>query len=259
MILSDWLTLPIFLIGSLLTAAALTYLTRVWERTTALIGLAVTGFWFTLLWQVDLSQPLWLLPAGQVVDLGASIERLGFTFRLEPGAIPILTALFFLTATAYALAATMSQGRSFVPISLVLVAGYAAVALLSTAPLAPPLLIPLLLAILAALSLFVLQAGRLTSPAGPLRNLIPPVLGFVLFLLASWYIEQIPLNPQDTAAARHGRATHHFRVALDPVPCPAAWGPDRHRRVGSAGSHRALNPVKPTGGAASTLPDAGDL
>jgi NADH:ubiquinone oxidoreductase subunit 2 (subunit N) len=220
MIASDWLTLPVFLIGSLLAAAGLTYLTRIWERLTALVGLLVTGFWCTLLWQADLSQPLWLLPTGQVIDLGAPIERLGFTLRLEPGAIPILTALFFLTATAYALAAGLSQGRTFVPITLVLVAGYAGVTLLSTAPLAPPLLIPLLLAILAALGLFVLQAGRLTAPAGPLRNLVPPVLAFVLFLLASWYIQQIPLNPQNMTAARTAAQLISLGLILILAPFP---------------------------------------
>lgn len=217
---TEWLTLPVILIGSLLAAAGATYLTRYWERVTALIGLAVTGFWGTLLWQVDMAQPLWLLPTGQVVDLGASIERLGFTFRLEAGAVPILTALFFLTAAAYALTAGLSQGRTFVPISLVLVAGYAAVSLLSTAPLAPPLLIPLLLAILAALGLFVLQAGRLISPAGPLRGLIPPVLAFVLFLLASWYIQQIPLNPQDLTAARAAAQLVSLGLLLILAPVP---------------------------------------
>jgi formate hydrogenlyase subunit 3/multisubunit Na+/H+ antiporter MnhD subunit len=215
------LTLPFLLIGTLLLGAGITYLSRYWERLTALLGILVTGFWATLLWQADLQQPLWTLPVtGQVVDLGAPIERLGFTLRLEPGAIPILTAMLFLTTAAFAIAACLSQGRSFVPFSLTLLAGYVAVTLLSTSPLSPPLMIPLLLALLATVGVFVLQAGRLTTPAGPVRSLMPPVLAFPLFLVASWYIEQIPLNPQDFSAAQAAARLLSLGLVLLLAPVP---------------------------------------
>ncbi|HXF63466.1 MAG TPA: hypothetical protein VNK95_17690, partial [Caldilineaceae bacterium] len=146
------LSLPVALIGSLLAAAAVTYLLRYWERLTALVGAGVVGFWAALLWQVDLAQPLWILPVGgQVVDLGAPLERMGFTLRLEPGAIPILVSSLLLAATAFLLAACLSQGRSFVPFTLALLAGYQSLALLITGPLAPPLLAPLVLAVLSGL------------------------------------------------------------------------------------------------------------
>jgi formate hydrogenlyase subunit 3/multisubunit Na+/H+ antiporter MnhD subunit len=217
---TPWLTLPFLLIATLLLSAGVAYLIRQWERVTALLGIAVTGFWATLLWQVDLQQPLWLLPTGQTVDMGAPIERLGFTFRLEAGAIPMLATMLFLTAAAFAIAATLSQGRSFVPFSLVLVAGYVAVTLLSTSPLPPPLIIPLLLAILTTVGVFVLQAGRLTTPAGPLRSLVPPLLAFPLFLIAPWYIEQIPLNPQDLSAAQAAAQLLSVGLLLLLAPVP---------------------------------------
>jgi formate hydrogenlyase subunit 3/multisubunit Na+/H+ antiporter MnhD subunit len=215
------LTLPFLLIGTLLLAAGIAYLSRYWERLTALLGILVTGFWATLLWQADLQQPLWTLPVtGQVVDMGAPIERLGFTLRLEPGAIPMLTAMLFLTTAAFAIAACLSQGRSFVPFSLTLLAGYVAITLLSTSPLSPPLMIPLLLALLATVGVFVLQAGRLTTPAGPVRSLIPPLLAFPLFLIASWYIEQIPLNPQDVSAAQAAAQLLSLGLVLLLAPVP---------------------------------------
>jgi hypothetical protein len=218
---SPWLTLPVLLIGSLLLAASVAYLTRHWERLTALLGIVVTGFWATLLWQVDLREPLWILPVtGQVVDMGASIERLGFTLRLEAGAVPMLTAMLFLAAVAFVVAACLSQGRSFVPFSLALVAGYVTVTLLSTGPLSPPLLIPLLLALLATVGVFVLQAGRLVTPVGPLRSLVPPLLAFPLFLIAAWYIEQIPLNPQDLSAARAAASLLSIGLLLLLAPVP---------------------------------------
>lgn len=221
---SPWLTLPFLLIGSLLAAAVVTYVLREWERVAALVGVAITGFWATLLWQVDLRSPLWILPTGQVVDLGAPLARLSYTLRLEPGAVPILTVMLFLAAAAFGIAACISQGRSFVPFSLALVAGYCVPALLITGPVAPPLLTPLLLAILATLGIFMLQAGRLAHAAGPLRSVLPTFLTFPLFLIASWYIQQIPLNPQDTSAARMAAQIMLLGLVLilGPVPLHGA-------------------------------------
>lgn len=215
------LSLPVVLVGSLLAAAAVTYLLRYWERTTALVGAVAVGFWGLLLWRADLAQPMWILPGGRViVDLGGSLERLGFTFRLESGAVPIIVASLLLVAAAFLWTVCLSQGHSFVPFALVLLAGYITLALLITGPLAPPLLTPMVLVGLTAISIFVLQAGRLVSPAGPLRSLIPPVLGFPLFLVAAWYIEQIPLNPQnDTAATVAGQLIAlGLILLLAPVP-----------------------------------------
>lgn len=217
---TTWLTLPVLLIGTLLLAAGVTYLSRHWERLTALVGIMVTGFWATLLWQVDLQQPLWILPTVQTVDMGAPIERLGFTLRLVPGAIPMLTLMLFLTAASFAIAASLSQGRSFVPFSLTLVAGYVGVTLLDTAPLAPPLIIPLLLALLSTVGVFVLQAGRLTTPAGPMRSLIPAMLAFPFFLIAPYFIEQIPLNPQDFSAAQAAAQLLSLGLVLLLAPVP---------------------------------------
>jgi multicomponent Na+:H+ antiporter subunit D len=217
---NPWLTLPVLLIGTLLFAAAGTYLTRHWERLTALLGVAVTGFWATLLWQVDLQQPIWILPTGHSVDMGAPIERLGFTLRLDAAAIPMLATMLFLTAAAFAIAACLSQGRSFVPFSLALVAGYASVTLLNTSPLPPPLIIPLLLAILAAIGVFVLQAGRLITPVGPLRSLIPPLLAFPFFLIAPYYIDQIPLNPQDFTASQAAAQLLSLGLVMLLAPVP---------------------------------------
>ncbi len=98
--------------------------------------------------------------------------------------------------------------------------GYCSVALMITGPLAPPLLTPLILAGLSVLGVFVLQAGRLTRPAGPLRSLAPPMLAFPLFLLAAWYIEQIPLNPQDNSAALAAARLISVGLLLLMMPMP---------------------------------------
>ena len=213
--------LPALLLGSLSATAALAYVLRYWERAVALLAALVTGFWATLLWQVDLNEPLWILPVtGRVVDLAATSERLGFTLRLEAGSVPIMGVILFLACAAFLLTAVLSQGRSFAPFTLALVTGYCSVALMITGPLAPPLLTPLILAGLSVLGVFVLQAGRLTRPAGPLRSLAPPMLAFPLFLLAAWYIEQIPLNPQDNSAALAAARLISVGLLLLMMPMP---------------------------------------
>lgn len=194
------LSLPMLLVGGLLTAAGVTYVLRAWEKpvTLAAAGFAaVTAFW---LWGLKfgatgLATPLLNLP----LTTDASLERLGFTLRIEPGSVPILVASLLLVASAFVLAVGVSQGRTFVSLILALTAGYVTLALLATGPLAPPLVAPLFLAALTAVGIFVLQAGRLVRPSGPLRSLLPPVLAFPLFLVAAWYIQQMPLNPQDVA------------------------------------------------------------
>ncbi len=215
------LNLPALLIGSMLAMAAITYLFRTWERVTALVATFFVAGWALWLWQADLSAPIRTLPlARQPVDLSAPLQRLGFTFRLEPGAVPILVASLLLVAAAFLLAACISQGHSFVPFTLVLMAGYAMLALLTTGPLAPPLLGPLFLVALSSVGIFILQAGRLVRPDGPLRSLLPPVFAFPLFLVAAWYVEQIPLNPQDDTAARMAAQLLGLALVILLAPAP---------------------------------------
>lgn len=195
------LTLPVLLVGGLIGVALCTYLLRSWETLTGLLAAAFTGGLGIWLWQLDLNNVAQPLPfIGQTLEVSAPFTRLGFTFQLQPGASPILITAFFMAAGAFLLTAAISQGRSFVPFTLVLLAGYVAVALLTAGPLAPPFLVPLFLVALNCVAVFILQAGRLTNPTGPLRTLTPAILAFPLFLVAYWYIDQIPLNPQDNSA-----------------------------------------------------------
>lgn len=214
-------TLPALLVGGLITVALLTYLLRSWEILIGLLAAAFTGGVGLWLWQLDLSNPLTPLPiGGQVLDVTAPLTRLGFTFQLQPGASPILVTAFFMTAGAFLLTVAISQGRSFVPFTLILLAGYVAVTLMTSGPLAPPFLVPLFLVALNCVSVFILQAGRLTHPGGPLRTLTPSILAFPLFLVAYWYIEQIPLNPQDNSAELMAARLLTFGLLLLLMPVP---------------------------------------
>ncbi|MCB0072476.1 MAG: hypothetical protein KDE20_13500 [Caldilineaceae bacterium] len=194
------LSLPLLLIGGLLVLAAVTYLLRTWDRAVALVAAALLGVTALALWFMDLSVPVQTLPlVGRSVGLLAPLERLGFAMQLQAATAPVLAACFALTAVAFALAARVSQGHTFVPIALVLLAGYTGVITMVSAPLPPLLMAPLFLVGLSCVSAFILQAGRLQHPAGPLRLIVPPVLAFPLFVLAAWYLDQAPLNPQDTS------------------------------------------------------------
>lgn len=224
-IASGLLTLPALLVGGLIAVALITYLLRSWETLTGLLAAAFTGGLALWLWQIDLSNASVPLPiVGTVVDISAPLTRLGFTFQLQPGAAPILVTALFMAAGAFLLTVAISQGRSFVPFTLVLLAGYVAVTLLTAGPLAPPFLAPIFLVALNCVGVFILQAGRLTNPSGPLRTLTPSILAFPLFLVAYWYIDQIPLNPQDNSAQLMAARllTLGLLLLLMPVPLHSA-------------------------------------
>ena len=216
---------PALLLATLLAMAALTYVLRRMEELTAVSAALLTGGLALWLWRLDLTIPVnRFLFIGPQLDITTPLAYLGFTFQLQSGAIPILVTSLLLTAGAFLLALVVSQGRSFVPLMLILLAGYVVLALMTSGPLRPPLLGPLLLMAISCLGVFVLQSGRLTYPDGPLRTLIPPALAFPLFLLAAWYIDQIPLNPQDNGAQQ----TAGYLLALGlllllaPVPLHSA-------------------------------------
>ena len=72
--------------------------------------------------------------------------------------VAILVASLALAALAFVLAGAVSQGRSFVPFTFLLLIGYAGLAMLTTGPLAPVLLAPLLLAALSSVGVKLSEA-----------------------------------------------------------------------------------------------------
>ncbi|HRW04532.1 MAG TPA: proton-conducting transporter membrane subunit [Caldilineaceae bacterium] len=218
-------TFPVLVVGSLLVMAMATFLLRTWERVTAAAATIFTATMALWLWRLDPTTTTQALPlTGRVIDLRAPFTHLGFRFELQPGSVAILITILLLATVAFALAFFISQGSSFVPFTLALLAGYTALSLLTVGPLPPPLLTPLALVLLSCVSAFVLQAGRLSEPTGPLRFLIPPILAFPLFLVAQWYIEQMPLNPQDQGPVESAALllTIGLLFLLAPVPLHGA-------------------------------------
>ena len=219
------LALPLFLPIVLLLLALLAYLFRRMQKLTPLLsGLVVGGLALWLIGDAPADGVVRLLGTPVQVDLQALVTRHDLVFHLTPTATPILALILLLTGVALLLAAATSQGRSFPPVALLLACGYSLLLLLADAPIQPTLLIPAILALLTALGVFVLQAGRLGETLGPLRSLLPPLLAFPFFILASWHIDSLAINPQDGEA---GLAAARFLalgllLLLAPVPFHSA-------------------------------------
>ena len=210
---------PAFLMASLLALAAAAYIFRDWERMVAITAGLYTGalaFWF---WRMDLNQPVHTL-LGRPVQLDAPLSLGDFTFQVQSFNTPMIALGLAMGAAAFFLAARVSQGHTFVPLGLVLLAGYNALFLAAEGPVAPALLAPLFLIGLSAISAFILQAGRVGRVAGPLRMMIPPTLAFPFILVATWYIDQIGLNPQDSQPAQMAALFIAFGYLLLLAPTP---------------------------------------
>ncbi|MBI3959139.1 MAG: hypothetical protein HY328_10040 [Chloroflexi bacterium] len=219
------LPFPLFLPTILLLLALLVYLFRRMEQvTSATAGLVVGGLALWLLGDSPANGLVRLLGTLVQVDMRAEVMSYDLLFHLTPNVAPILALTLLLTAMALLLSASVGQGRSFAPFALVLASGYALLLLLADAPISPELLLPGFLALLAALGVYILQAGQLGQILGPLRSLLPPLLAFPLFILASWHIDSLAINPQDSVA---GAAAARFLalgllLLLAPVPFHSA-------------------------------------
>ncbi len=193
------LTLPILplLLITFFAMAAASFMLRAWSQWVALAGAIVAAFLGFGIWQVDLSRPLWMLPNGWSVDFAAPLTRYGYTLQLQQDNIPIVALSLLIAACALLLAANGLVNSSFPGAAWLLVGGYVFVAIITAGPRAPMILAPLALAMLSAVAVFAVQNPTVTEPAAALRMLFPPLLAAPMFLLAAWYIDQIPLNPQD--------------------------------------------------------------
>lgn len=201
-ILPAGIPFPFLLFGFLLAAAASSYLLRRWARAVALAGALAAMTLALVVWQIDFERPLWVLPIGLTVDFAGPLAVAGYTFVLHAANAVFVAASLVIAALALTLAAVVDLDDALPGLIWMLTAGYAAVLLLETAPLAPIFVVPLALLALAALSAFALQGRRGADPAGPLRLLFPPLLAAPLFILAAWYLDSIALNPQDVASTQ---------------------------------------------------------
>ncbi len=180
------LTLP-------LLAALLVYLLRRWPLPSSIVAGAAALTLGLLLWRWPNAEPVLFL--GRVVQVNAPVVLLGQNFAMQPTVQWVLGWLALVLAVTYLGAWRVSQGRTFYPFGLVLLSLFGAVLTIQ-----PAWLAPILLAGVMAVAAFVIQAGRRGSTRGALRALWLPVLAIPLFLLAAWFVEQAPLDPESSQA-----------------------------------------------------------
>ena len=192
---------PILLSGLLLLLSLLAYLFRRLERATSAAAAVILGalaYWLTR--DIPANGLAHLLGNAFVVDMQAKVTRFDLVFTLTPNAAPLLALILFLTAAALLLNTVTGQDRIFPSLALGIAGGYSILLLLTDAPLSPVLLTPGILALLTALGVYAFQSNQLGHTYGSLRSLLPPLLAFPFFILASWHIDSLAINPQDSVA-----------------------------------------------------------
>jgi formate hydrogenlyase subunit 3/multisubunit Na+/H+ antiporter MnhD subunit len=183
---------PELLLGLLIAAAAGLYFLRRMEGVAALAAAGAATGLALLLWLLPHDAPVELF--GRRVWLGQPIswDAGRITLQIGPATNTLLIFLLVVAAASFILAWLTYQGRSFYPFGLLLLAVWATVAMLQ-----PLTLAPFAIVLASIISVFLIQAGKTGETRGAWRQLLFPTLAAPLFLVATWYIEQAPLNPDD--------------------------------------------------------------
>jgi len=181
---------PWVLVGLPLVVAPIVYLVRRWAFLDALLagGTAAALAWLCI--AVSLSKPVKLL--GWSLLLGKSVALLGRELAVTPGSQMALGFLFGLAAISFLLAWPVSPGRSFFPLGLALLSGWAAALLMRTFAFTA-----VILWLVSTLATLVIQGGRLASTRGAGRQMIMLSLAVPLLLLSNSLIEARAANPDD--------------------------------------------------------------
>ena len=208
---------PVLVLAVLLVAAAAAYLLRRLEAVSALLAAGVSALLAVGLWRLPLNRPV--IIAGRPVLLGKPVVIDDLSLVITPASRALVVFLLITAAVTFILAWRTYQGRTFYPFGLALVALWSIVALLQ-----PLLLAPFAVVLAAILSVFLIQAGQPGETRGAWRQLLFPTLSVPLFVIASWYIEQAPLNPDDTTPYRIASwlLIAGFILLLQPAPLHVA-------------------------------------
>lgn len=183
---------PLLLLGLLLFAAVAVYILRRFEPLAALVASGISLLIAVGLWRMPLNAPTRVL--GRAINLGQVLSWEDISLHISPASRPLLVYLFAMAAVAFVLAWRTYQGRSFYPFGLILLALWSVVVQLQ-----PLTLTPLAVVLAATLSVFLIQAGRAGETHGAWRQLMFPALAVPFFIVAAWFIDQAPLNPDDQA------------------------------------------------------------
>ena len=183
---------PWVLIGLPLLAALLVYLVRRWALPGALLSATTSVALAWLCFTAPPSEPLTLF--GRSIFLGQPVAMLGRELALTPSGQKALGFLFAVASVSFLLAWPVSPGRSFFPLGLALLGGWAAAILMQHFAFAV-----IFLWLASTLATMVIQGGRLASTRGAGRQMIVLTLAVPLLLMADALIEARAVNPYDFA------------------------------------------------------------
>ncbi len=219
---------PLLLLGVLVLAAGVLYILRRFESLAASIASGLSALIAIGLWRLPITTPVILL--GRPVDLGRSFIWEDISLHISPASRALLVFLFVTAAVTFILAWRTYQGRTFYPFGMLLLAIWGVVVMLQ-----PLTFAPMAIVLAAILSVFLIQAGQPGETSGAWRQLLFPTLAVPLFLVASWYIDQAPLNPDDQTPYRIAGWLLIAGFVLLLQPAPSARGDPCRGRPGAAG------------------------
>lgn len=205
------------LLAFLLVAAGAAYLLRRLETVAALMAAGVTFLLAIGLWRLPLAVPVKL--AGRPILIGREQLWVDISLQITPASQPLLVFLLVSAAITFVLAWRTYQGHTFYPFGLALLALWSIVVMLQ-----PLTLAPFAVVLAAILAVFLIQAGQAGATRGAWRQLLFPTLAVPLFVIASWYIDQAPLNPDDMTPYRIASwlLVAGFVLLLQPAPLHVA-------------------------------------
>jgi formate hydrogenlyase subunit 3/multisubunit Na+/H+ antiporter MnhD subunit len=211
------ITGPLVLLVLLTFGAGLVYGLRRFEWLAALMASTLSALIAVGLWKAPLEGAVRLF--GRGIFIGRPLVWEDLSLRITPASRGLLIYLFAMAAVAFILAWRTYQGRSFYPFGLGLLALWSVVALLQ-----PLTLTPIAVVLASILSVFLIQAGRAGDTQGAWRQLLFPTLAVPLFLVAAWYVEQAPLNPDDQSPLQVAAwlLIAGFALLIQPVPLHVA-------------------------------------
>ncbi len=181
---------PVLFLGILIAGAAGLYLLRRLEPLASLLAAGLCALLAVGLWHLPLATPVRIV--GRVVLLGRPVSWEDLSLQITPAGRAAVVFLLIAAAVTFLLAWRTYQGRTFYPFGLLLVALWGGIAFLQ-----PLTLAPFGVVLAALVAVFLIQAGRPGQTQGAWRQLLFPVLALPWFVVAAWYMEQAPLNPDD--------------------------------------------------------------
>jgi formate hydrogenlyase subunit 3/multisubunit Na+/H+ antiporter MnhD subunit len=182
---------PELVLGLLVFAAGAIYFMRRIEGLAALAAAGVALLLAFLVWRLPLAAPAQI--AGRTVWLGRAVIWNELALEIGPAAQAVLVFLLVMGAAVFVLAWLTYQGRTFYPFGLILLALWGTVAMVQ-----PLTLAPFAIVLASILSVFLIQAGKVGETRGAWRQLLFPTLAAPFFMVAAWYVDQAPLNPDDS-------------------------------------------------------------